>query len=276
MTTESLTDACDKAEKAADSPALAAAARAGLVGYGLVHLLIGWTALRLAWGERGGAAADSSGALRTLASGTVGLVSLGLIALGLVALALWQAGESMWGYHDRQGIKRTRKRISSAGKAVVYLGLGISAGKFAAGDQSSSSATQEQRTSGVLSWSGGQTLVVAAGLIIIGIGISHVVKGIRGRFRDELDAVEMSGQARRRAVVLGQVGYIAKGIALGLVGGLIGYAAWTFDPHKSRGLDGALRTILDEPFGQALLTAMGVGFMAFGVFAILQSRYRRM
>jgi hypothetical protein len=41
-------------------------------------------------------------------------------------------------------------------------------------------------------------------------------------------------------------------------------------------LDGAMQTIAAQPFGWFLLTAVALGFVAFGVFAILQSRYRRM
>jgi len=75
---------------------------------------------------------------------------------------------------------------------------------------------------------------------------------------------------------LGQVGYIAKGAALGVVGGLLSFAALTFDRQKAQGLDGALQTILAQPFGRFLLTAVALGFVAFGLFAIVQSRYRQM
>ena len=86
----------------------------------------------------------------------------------------------------------------------------------------------------------------------------------------------MSPVARKGVARLGQVGYIAKGVALGLVGGLLSYATLTFDRKKAQGLDGALQTILAQPFGRFLLTGVALGFVAFGVFAILQSRYRRM
>ena len=74
---------------------------------------------------------------------------------------------------------------------------------------------------------------------------------------------------------LGHVGYIAKGLALGVVGCLLTYATLTFDRQQAQGLDGALQTILAQPFGRFLLTAVAIGFVAFGLFAILQSRYRR-
>ena len=74
---------------------------------------------------------------------------------------------------------------------------------------------------------------------------------------------------------LGQIGYVAKGVALALVGGLLTYATVSFDRQK-QGLDGAMQTILAQPVGRFLLTVVALGFAAFGVFAILQSRYRRM
>ncbi len=85
----------------------------------------------------------------------------------------------------------------------------------------------------------------------------------------------MSPLARKSVARLGQVGYIGRGVALGTVGGLLCYAALTFDQQKA-GLDGALQTILEQPFGKFLLTAVALGFAAFGLFAMLQSRYRRM
>lgn len=265
-----------KAQQASDSTWLERLARVGLVAFGAVHLLIGWLALQLAWGGSAGESPDPSGALKTLAEQPFGGVLLWLIAVGLVALALWQAGEAIWGYRNRQGAKRVRKQLTSGARAVVYAALGVSAASVALGSGSSSSQSQQQTTSGVLAWPGGQFIVVAAGLIVIGVGVAHVVKGVKQSFRKEIDTSSISPAATKGFVRLGQVGYIAKGVALGVVGALLGYAALTFDPQKARGLDGALQTILAQPFGQILLTAVALGFVAFGVFAVLQSRYRRM
>ena len=44
------TQAGDKAEQVGDSKALEVLARVGLVAYGVVHLLLGWLALQIAWG----------------------------------------------------------------------------------------------------------------------------------------------------------------------------------------------------------------------------------
>ena len=122
----------------------------------------------------------------------------------------------------------------------------------------------------------GHAIVVVVGLVIVGVGVAGVVKGVRSSFSEEIDTSSMSPGVRNGVARLGQVGYIAKGVALGLVGGLLGYAALTYDQQEAPGLDGALQTILAQPFGRFLLTTVAIGFLAFGLFAMLQSRYRRM
>jgi hypothetical protein len=112
-----------KAEQAADSASLEVLARVGLIAYGVVHLLIGWLALQIAWGTAS-RSADSSGALGTLADQPFGKILLGLVAAGLVALALWQASAALWGYRNYQGATRVRKQLTSGAKAVIYAGLG--------------------------------------------------------------------------------------------------------------------------------------------------------
>ena len=265
-----------KAEAAGDSASLELVARVGLIAYGVVHLLVGWLALQIAWGAPASESADTSGALKTLADQPFGKVLLGLVAVGLVALALWQVSEAIWGYRNREGAKRVRKQVKSGAKAVLYAALGVSAASVALGSGSSSAQSQQEATSGVLAWPAGQLIVVVAGLIIIGVGVAAVVKGVQKSFVEEIDTSSMSPAARTGVARLGQVGYIAKGVALGVVGGLLSYATLTFDQQQAQGLDGALQTILAQPFGKILLTAVALGFVAFGLFAILQSRYRRM
>ncbi len=266
----------DKAEQVGDSAALEIVARVGLVAYGAVHLLIGWLALQIAWRSGAGQSADTSGALKTLAEQPFGRILLWLIAIGLAALALWQASASIWGYHDRGGAKRILARLTSAAKAAVYAGLGVSAASVALGSGSSSSQSQQEATSGVLGWPGGTVIVVGAAVIIVGVGVASVVKGVRRSFAEEINTASLSPTAHTAITRLGQVGYIAKGVALAVVGALLAYATLTVDYHNGQGLDGALEIILAQPFGRFLLTAVALGFAAFGLFALLQSRYRRM
>lgn len=118
-------------------------------------------------------------------------------------------------------------------------------------------------------------MVVAAGIIIIGVGVANIVRGGKKSFLKEIDTSSMSPLVRQGATRLGQIGYIAKGVAVGVVGFLLSYATVTFD-SQMQGLDGALQTILAQPSGKLMLTVLALGFIAFGMFAMLQTRYRQM
>jgi hypothetical protein len=269
--------AAGRAGRAGDSDALENLARVGLVAYGVVHLLVAWLALQLAWGG-GGQSADQSGAMATLARQPFGKPLLWIIAIGLVALAAWQAAEVFrWraglSASGKERTKAVRKVVKSIAKAVVYLALAYTAVRFAVGSGQSSAQQQQQRTAGVFGWPGGRFLVGIAALVLIGIGAQHVYKGVKKTFLKQIDMAEAPPKAEKLITRLGQVGFPAKGVALALVGVLLGYAAITFDPAKASGLDGAMRTILNAPFGAVLLTIVALGIICFGAFLLARARY---
>lgn len=90
-----------------------------------------------------------------------------------------------------------RKQIASGTKAVVYAALGVSAARFALGTGSSSSVQQQEATSGLLSLPAGRVMVVVAGMIIVGVGVAHFVKGVKKSFLEEIAMSSMSPVARR-------------------------------------------------------------------------------
>jgi hypothetical protein len=265
------------AGRAGNSDALEKLARVGLIAYGVVHLLVAWLALQLAWGG-GGGSADQSGAMATLAAEPFGKPLLWVLAVGLIALALWQLAELLRKVPGLRGSGEQKKKavtgtVKTVAKTIVYLFLAVTAIRFATGGGTSSSGQQQQTVAGVLGWPAGRFLVGVAALVIIGVGVYHVRKGITKHFLKEIDTAQATPGQRRAIERFGQVGYPAKGVALALVGGLLGWAAITFDPSKASGLDGALRTLLDAPFGKALLTVVALGIAAFGVYVLFRARF---
>jgi hypothetical protein len=266
------------ADEAGNSDTLENLARIGLIAYGVVHLLVAWLAIQLAWFGGGGKSADQSGAMSTVQESPVGKPLLWLIAIGLIALAAWQAAEvlrwrSGWSASGKTRTKAIRKSANSLIKAAIYIALAVLAIKYATGGGQSSSQKQQDTTATVLGWPAGQFLVGAAGLILIGSGVWHVRKGLKKTFLKQIDTSEASPKALRLVTRLGQVGFPGKGVALALVGGLLVYAAVTFDPSKAKGLDGALHTVLELPFGKFLLTLVALGIAAFGAFLFVRARY---
>ena len=252
------------------SDALDTGVRVGLVAYGVVHLLVGYTALRLALGAH--AKADQQGALGTLAQSTGGRIGLWVVAAGFFALVAWQAFEALLGHAQEDGTTKVGKRVASAGKAVVYLVLGVTAVQKAAGASTNSSGT-DSTTAKVMAQPGGQLLVGAVGLGILGVAGFLAWKGLSERFTKDLDSEATLKDRRTPIVWLGKVGYTAKGAALGIVGVLFTAAAVTFEPKKSGGLDQALKTLLAQPFGPVLLGAVAMGLGCFGLYCLAWARH---
>jgi hypothetical protein len=266
------------ARQAGDSDALEHLARIGLIAYGVVHVLVAWLAVQLAWFGSGGESADQSGAMATLAESPIGKPLLWVVGVGLVALAAWQAAEvlrwrSGWSASGKARTKALRKSGRALVKAVIYGSLAVLAIRYATGSGGSSSNSQQETTAGVFGWPAGQWLVGGAGLVLVGVGAWHVRKGFNKHFLKEIDTSECSPSATTLVTRLGQIGFPGKGVALALVGGLLVWAAVTFDPSKARGLDGALKTVLDLPLGPVLLTVVAVGIAAFGAFCFVRARY---
>ena len=78
---------------------------------------------------------------------------------------------------------------------------------------------------------------------------------------------------RRANTWFGRIGYTAKGVAFGIVGALVGYAALTHEPRKSGGLDQALREVLEQPLGPLLLLAIATGIGCYGLFCFAWARH---
>lgn len=247
-------------EGVARHPVVQHGARLGYAVSGALHILMGVLALRLALGDTR-AEPDQSGALTALAATPVGWLLLGLCLLGFLLLAVWQ------------GVQVVRRnpvggRGRAAAKAIVYLVLAGGALGFLIGRPSSSVAQTSDITARLLAWPLGWLLVAVVGVAVVGVGCFHLVKGARQSFRDDL--VEDPG---RGVVVLGMVGFLAKGLALIAVGALFVQASWTHDPTKSTGLDGALNALLRLPAGSLLVGAVGLGFAAYGLYSFARARY---
>jgi hypothetical protein len=261
----------DLGSKADDSTVLGHGIRVGIVAYGIMHLLIASVAIKLAFGDRQGSA-DSQGALSQMAQTPLGGVLLFVVAGGFAALVLWQVIDAVAGHREEEGAKRTGKRLVSVAKAGVYGFLGWSALKIAVGGGSDGGQT-DTITAKVMTMPAGQLLVAAAGLTVLGVGLGLIYRGLSEGFMDKLQAKGQVGDTGKAFVLFGKTGYVAKGLALMAVAGLFLWAAWTHDPQKSGGMDQALHKVLQQPYGSAMLVALGVGIACYGLFAFAWARH---
>lgn len=256
-----------EAGRMGDSPWLRRLARLGYVGSGIIHLLIGWIAVQVALG--GGGEADQGGALQALRSTPFGSVLLWVCVVGFFALALFEA---LVGALDDGEVA---DRAKAAGKAILYAVMGVTATTFAMGGSKDSGKSSADLTATLMHVPLGRVLVGLLGVGVIGAGAYHVYKGVAKTFLQ--DVTTTGGGAVGKGVELsGLIGYTAKGVALAVVGGLFILAAWQADPEEATGLDGALKTLADQPLGTVLLLVVALGLVAFGVYSFARARYARM
>lgn len=247
------------ASRAGDHPLLETGARLGYAASGVLHLLLAWVTVQLAW-TSGGEQADQQGALAQLQGNALGTALLWVLLAGFVLLALWQLTEAVaWG--------EASDRAKAAAKAVTY---GVLAATTLAvllrGDGGGSSGS----TAGLLGSGLGRVLVGVAGVGVVAVGGYHVVKGWQERFLDDL-----TGRPAPWVRRAGRIGYVGKGVALGVVGVLLVVAAVQADPEKAEGLDAALHALAGLPFGAVLLTLVALGFAAYGVYAFGRARHAK-
>jgi hypothetical protein len=260
------------ARAAEGSTILRGFARAGYIVLGVVHIVIGLVAISIVTGGARGTA-DQSGAMAQIRQTPVGVLLLWVIVIGLLALAIWQIVQAVV-ERDPDTKKRWGYRVKYVGTAVAYIAIGWTALVAALGGQSSSAQSSETFTAKLLATPGGVFLVVLIGLIVAGVGVAFVVRGVTRAFKKHLSLP--SGVTRSGIVTFGVVGYVAKGIAVGVAGILFVVAAFAHDPAKAGGLDAALHTLATLPFGAVILWVVGAGLVIYGVFCFARARYARM
>lgn len=260
------------AARAGRSDSLEILARIGYAASGLIHLLIAWIAAQVALGRSG--EADQSGALQQLSGTPVGGVLLWVCAAGFAALAIWHIIEAAV---PRQGSAKDQlfDRGKAVAKAVVYGALGWTTFQVVTGQGADSGETTTSATATLMQAPAGRILVGVVGLVVLAVGAYHVYKGLSRKFLEDLKGT--GGREVTRAVeVLGVTGYSAKGVALGIVGALIGLAALQADQSQETGLDAALKALRDAPFGWILLLLVAVGLASYGIYSFARARYSTM
>ena len=251
-------------------------ARFGYAAKGIVYIVVGVLATMTAAGV-GGEATGAQGALRSMARQPYGTIMLGIVAVGLTAYVIWRWVQAVTDADDKgTKAKGIALRLGYAGSGFIYAGLALSAARivFGARDDGRPSAA-ESWTAKLMEFPYGNGLVILAALGVGGYGLYQCYKGYKAKFRKRLKTSEMSERGIVWATRSGRAGFIARGIVFLLVGGFLIQAAWHYDSTQAEGLDGVLQSLIQQPFGPWLLGAVALGLVAYGIYMLIEARYRR-
>ncbi|CAO5228087.1 DUF1206 domain-containing protein [Frankia sp. AgKG'84/4] len=265
----------DAAHSARHSRLIDITARIGLAGRGLVYVLIGVLAGQVAFGLSN-AQTNRAGALGEIKDKPFGSVVLVILVAGFLGYGLWRLLDAAVGQQDESDKKkRIAKRLVCAGRGVVYLAIAGSTISFLVSG-GGGSGEPAPWTARVMRNDAGRALVGLVGLVVVGIGIGMIVRGAKRKFEEKLKTGEMGAFARKIAKPAGMAGYIVRGVVFGLAGVFVTRAAIEFDAKEAKGLDGTLKTVAAQAYGQWLLTLCAVGLALFGVYSFFEARYRKL
>jgi hypothetical protein len=249
-------------------------ARVGHIAKGVVYALIGVLSVQAALGQ--GQATGSSGVLRQIAQEPFGQIILVLVGVGLFAYLIWRLIQAI-ADADNKGSdgKGIVYRIGYAASGLAHGALGYSALSIAFGSGGGGGGSTQSMTAQLMQQPFGRWLVAIVGVIIFGYGVRAVVSGAKQKFKKKLNLSQMKAKEERWAVRMGTFGLIARGVVFGIIGVFLFQAALSASPEQARGIGGALRSLLGQPYGPWLLGVVAIGLIAYGVYMLVLAKYRR-
>ncbi|PZQ50245.1 MAG: DUF1206 domain-containing protein [Novosphingobium pentaromativorans] len=251
-------------------------ARLGFAARGLVYILVGWLAFDAS--RTGAEPSDNQGALGTLGDTALGHVILAICAIGFAGYAFWRLAEGALdpearGRTNKGKFERVAHLVSGGANALLCIIAGRLALRSSPANHGSPGDESAQSWSAwLLDKPGGVALLVAVGLGLFMVAAAQALKAYKAGF-DELD-----GDVPAPSYVrwIGRLGYSARAVVFAMIGWLLISAALQHDPTRAGGLGDALAELRAQPEGSWILAIIGVGLSLFGVFSLVEARYRRL
>jgi uncharacterized membrane protein YidH (DUF202 family) len=253
-------------------PWVARMVRIGYAAKGVIYLLIGVLAFRLAAGLGGGRLVDPAEALRILFQQPFGEVLLAIVAVGILSYSLWQFVEAIWDTRRKGGGWGLWDRALTMIKGAAYATVGWQAARLVLGLRRS----QDDLAAQVISFPLGGVFLALVGIGVAIYGAFEVKDAIQARFGEDLDAYRLRLEAGRWATAVGRIGNGARGVILVMMGMAFAAAGLQRNPAKAGGISDALEALFSQPYGVALAASVAAGLACFGFFQLLHARYARL
>ncbi len=267
----------DPVKRTATNPKLELLERIGYAVRGLLYVVMGFLALRIALAQRGGKATDLSGSLVWLTGNPFGTLVLIVAIIGLAAYSIWGLVRAVYDpLHRGRDKKGIAARLGFLTSAFSYAAIAFFALQILAGQGSAAHDSTQKTVSSLLTNPAGGFITEILGVIAIGIGIGQFIEAYRATFKNDLKAAEMSESERNAAIAFGRFGMAARGVTFLVVGWFLIQAGIHHDPHEAHGFGGAFLFLLAQPYGHLLVAVIALGFIALGLHSLACARWVRL
>jgi hypothetical protein len=235
--------------------------RLGFAARGLLYLVIAWLVIRTGRSE------DLQGALEYVGEGGGKWLLIAMTA-GFIAYGLWRLADAALNIETHDDDKMGAvKRVGAAGSGLIYLFLAWQAIRLiTSGSSGSGGGGTDQSAQTALALPGGGLIVVIAALILLGVGIYQLIKAAKGSFLKHLDGRVANAEWVKWA---GRLGYAARGVIILITGWFLLQAGLAEEASKSGGMEEALSWL-----GPTSSVLVAIGLASFGIFSLIEARYR--
>ena len=247
-------------------------ARLGYAAIGVVYMIVGGFAAAAGFKNRGASPSQDT-AFQFILEQPFGRVALGVIAAGLIGYVLWRFIAAITDSENRgSDAKGWAIRAGSAGRGLIYAVICIGVIRVMTHGSNGESGEQQAKdwTATIMDKPFGRWLIMAAGLGIIAYGAYQLYAAWDAKLSKRLSLGEMDDRVRRKVVAISRFGIGARGVVMFVVGGSLFMAGFKHNANEAHGTSGALGAM--PPL---LLGFVGLGLVAYGVYALVNARYRR-
>jgi hypothetical protein len=249
-------------------------ARVGYVAKAVLYITVGLVAAQAAFGP-GRKTTDTQGALLMVHGMTFGRVMLLVVAAGLIGYAVWRVVEAVVDPDGRGfGAKGVALRAGSAGRGLLHGGLGITALRLAYGDRSATTNDPAREWTDVaFALPAGQLLVWIAAASVAGYGVYQLYRAYAPKLGRQLDLSRLQKPALGWVVGVSRFGIAARGVVFCLIGFFLARAASQRDAGEVGGVRESFGALAD--IGRWPFVVVALGLVAYGVYQLVNARYRR-
>lgn len=248
-------------------------ARLGYASIGIVYMIVGGLAVAEGLGKRGSTGSHRD-ALALIRDQPFGRVLLGIIAIGLVGYVLWRFVSAVTDTENRgSDVKGLGIRIASFFRGLVYAAIAVEVMRMIAnksGGGGSGDDEAQHWTGRLMQAPFGRWLIAAAGIGVVAYGAYQLYAAWDAKLSKRISLGEIDSNVRGKVIAISRFGIGARGLVFFVIGGSLVLAALRHNPQAAHGTTGAL-----QEFPPPLLVVMGFGLAAYGVYALVNAKYRR-
>lgn len=248
-------------------------ARLGYASIGLVYMIVGGFAVAAGLGERSSAGGHAE-AFQFILRQPLGKFLLAIIAFGLIGYVLWRFTSAVTdSEHRGDDAKGIGVRIASFFRGLVYALLAVEVVRIllrSGGGSSGGNQQTQHWTRRLMDAPFGRWLVAAVGLGVVLYGAYQLYAAWDSKLSKRISLGEIDSRVRRKVILISRFGIGARGVVFFIVGGTIVLAALRQNASEAQSTTGAME-LLPLP----VLVVVGFGLAAYGVYALVNAKYRR-